>query len=89
MANMFALILALATLLTGIIWCIDKFVWAPARRLKQKQAQEQAGNSLDKTALSTVDRKPGWIETAVSVFPVLFVVFIVRSFVFEPFQMYD
>lgn len=87
MANMFALILALATLITGIIWCIDKFVWAPARRRKQQQAQEQAGNTLDKAALSAVDRKPGWIETSVSVFPVLFVVFIVRSFIFEPFQI--
>ncbi|MDI9726322.1 hypothetical protein QM272_19880, partial [Acinetobacter baumannii] len=25
MANMFALILVIATLLTGIIWCIDRF----------------------------------------------------------------
>ncbi len=30
MANMFALILVIATLLTGIIWCIDRFKWARA-----------------------------------------------------------
>ncbi|MBS0909003.1 signal peptidase I [Tatumella sp. JGM118] len=87
MANMFALILALATLVTGIIWCIDKFKWAPARRLKQQQARAQTDNGLDNAALNTLNRKPGWIETAVSVFPVLFVVFIVRSFIFEPFQI--
>ncbi len=26
MANMFALILVIATLVTGILWCVDKFV---------------------------------------------------------------
>ncbi len=87
MANMFALILALATLITGIIWCIEKFAWAPARRKKQQQAREMAGNALDEKTLNAVDRHPGWIETAISVFPVLFVVFIVRSFIFEPFQI--
>jgi signal peptidase I len=30
MANMFALILAIATLITGIVWVIDRFKWAPA-----------------------------------------------------------
>ncbi|MEO3147824.1 hypothetical protein ABHC15_27425, partial [Escherichia coli] len=25
MANMFALILVIATLVTGILWCVDKF----------------------------------------------------------------
>ncbi len=29
MANMFALILVIATLVTGILWCVDKFVFAP------------------------------------------------------------
>lgn len=31
MANMFALILVIATLVTGILWCVDKF-FAPKRR---------------------------------------------------------
>ena len=31
MANMFALILVIATLLTGIIWCIDRFGPAPGK----------------------------------------------------------
>lgn len=26
MANMFALILVIATLVTGILWCVDKFI---------------------------------------------------------------
>ena len=32
MANMFALILVIATLVTGILWCVDKFFFAPKRR---------------------------------------------------------
>lgn len=29
MANMFALILVIATLVTGLLWCLDKFIFAP------------------------------------------------------------
>ena len=87
MANMFALILVIATLITGVIWCIDRFKWAPARRAKQAAAQAQAGNVLDGKTLSKVAAQPGWVETAASVFPVLAVVLIVRSFIFEPFQI--
>ena len=28
MANMFALILVIATLVTGVLWCLDKFIFA-------------------------------------------------------------
>lgn len=87
MANMFALILAIATLVTGIIWCIDKVKWAPARKAKQAEAQAQAGGDITESDLQKVAKQPGWVETAASVFPVLLVVFVVRSFIFEPFQI--
>ncbi|WP_130831060.1 signal peptidase I [[Erwinia] mediterraneensis] len=87
MANMFALILAVATLVTGIIWCIDRFKWAPERRAKQAAAQAQTDNALDSKTLAKVSAQPGWMETAASVFPVLAVVFVVRSFIYEPFQI--
>ena len=47
MANMFALILVIATLVTGILWCVDKFFFAPKRRERQAAAQAAAGDSLD------------------------------------------
>ncbi len=87
MANMFALILVIATLVTGVIWCIDRFKWAPARRAKQAAAQAQTGHTLDDKTLAKVAAQPGWVETTASVFPVLTVVLIVRSFIFEPFQI--
>lgn len=87
MANTFALILAIATLVTGIIWCLDKFRLAPVRRAKLAEIQAQAGRVVDEKTLEKVTRQPWGVETATSVFPVLAVVFLVRSFVYEPFQI--
>lgn len=61
MANMFALILVIATLVTGILWCVDKFFFAPKRRERQAAAQAAAGDSLDKATLKKVAPKlAGW-----------------------------
>ena len=61
MANMFALILVIATLVTGILWCVDKFFFAPKRRERQAAAQAAAGDSLDKATLKKVARSlAGW-----------------------------
>lgn len=94
MANMFALILAIATLLTGIIWCFERFKWGPARQAKiaavhaqTAEIKAQVGDAVDNKTLSQAARQPGWIETCASVFPVLALVFIVRSFIYEPFQI--
>lgn len=61
MANMFALILVIATLVTGILWCVDKFVFAPKRRERQAAAQAAAGDSLDKATLKKLPlSRVGW-----------------------------
>ncbi len=61
MANMFALILVIATLVTGILWCVDKFFFAPKRRERQAAAQAAAGDSLDKATLKRLHRSlAGW-----------------------------
>ncbi len=61
MANMFALILVIATLVTGILWCVDKFIFAPKRRERQAAAQAAAGDSLDKATLKKVAlSQAGW-----------------------------
>ena len=87
MANMFALILVIATLVTGVLWCLDKFIFAPKRRERQAAAQTATGEQLDKKTLKKVGPKPGWLETGASVFPVLAIVLVVRSFIYEPFQI--
>ncbi|MFB6434560.1 MAG: signal peptidase I [Candidatus Malihini olakiniferum] len=84
MANMFALVLALATPVTGIVWCFERFKWAPERNARAESAlNSQQNSSSDVFTIKT----PGWIETSASVFPVLTLVFILRSFIYEPFQI--
>ena len=71
----FTLILTLLTLLTGIIWVIDKF-WLEKRR----KAEAVRTNSEP--------RKPNpVVEFGRSFFPVLLAVWIFRSFIFEPFRI--
>lgn len=67
----FPLILLLAVAFTGGAWLFDALVLAPARR---KRGEE--GGS-----------EPVVVEYSKSFFPVLFVVFVLRSFVVEPFQI--
>ncbi|WP_265524435.1 signal peptidase I [Providencia rustigianii] len=87
MAYTFALILTLATLVTGIIWCLDKFKFAPARKAKLKKLREVTNGSMNEDELAKAVRRPSWLETGTSIFPVLAIVLIVRSFIYEPFQI--
>lgn len=61
--------------------------FAPKRRERQAAAQAATGEQLDKKTLKKVGPKPGWLETGASVFPVLAIVLVVRSFIYEPFQI--
>ena len=54
MANMFALILVIATLVTGLLWCLDKFIFAPKRRERQAAAQAATGDGIDAKTLKKV-----------------------------------
>jgi len=69
----FALILVIATLLTGIVWLIDALLFARRRRAR-------AGGSA---AVS----EPIVVEYARSFFPILLLVLVLRSFLFEPFRI--
>jgi len=51
MANMFALILVIATGVTGILWCLDKFIFAPKRRERQAAAQAAISSWLRNTRM--------------------------------------
>jgi signal peptidase I len=87
MANTFSLILVLATLFTGIIWALDRFVWAPKRQLKIDAAAANAGDQVDVKTLETVAPQPSWVESTSSMFPVIALIMVFRSFVYEPFQI--
>ncbi|MGF1836315.1 signal peptidase I [Photobacterium sanguinicancri] len=87
MANVFSLILVLATLVTGIVWALDKFVWAPKRQLKIDAAAANAGDEIDAEVLNSVAPQPVWVEQTASLFPVIALIMVFRSFIYEPFQI--
>ncbi|WWO97969.1 MAG: signal peptidase I [Candidatus Dasytiphilus stammeri] len=68
MAHTLALILAIGTLITGLMWAIDK--------LKSPSNNGYLNNTTNK-----------WMKTIVDLFPVFLMVFLVRSFMLEPFQI--
>ncbi|SHI11670.1 Signal peptidase I [Vibrio aerogenes CECT 7868] len=86
MANTFSLILVLVTIVTGIIWALEKWVWAKKRQLKFAELQAQT-NDLDTSLEDKVLPQPWWVENSVSIFPVIALVLVIRSFIFEPFQI--
>ncbi|WP_392565705.1 signal peptidase I [Utexia brackfieldae] len=87
MAGMFAIILTVATLFTGILWFLEKFKWRPARQRQVEQVRKQTDGKIDGNVLAQVAKPKNWIDSLASLFPVLCFVFIIRSFIYEPFQI--
>lgn len=73
----FSFILVLATLVTGIIWGIDSWLFKPAR-VRRAAASGVPGEEV---------REPILVEYARSFFPVILIVLVIRSFLFEPFRI--
>jgi signal peptidase I len=71
----FALIITMLTLASGVVWLLDK-VWLRRRR----RARVEAGE-----ASSDQPSRP--VEYATSFFPLLLLVLVFRSFLFEPFKI--
>lgn len=72
----FPLILLLLVASSGVIWGVDRLMFAPKRRAKIEQ-----GAPLESVP------EPVLVEYAGSFFPVLFAIFVLRSFIVEPFQI--
>ncbi|GMQ47692.1 signal peptidase I [Vibrio sp. 10N] len=86
MANTFSLILVIVTLVTGVVWVMDKLVLRKQRQQKLADIQAQANQIDEETANKAVE--PSWfVENSVSIFPVIAFVLVLRSFIYEPFQI--
>jgi len=98
----FALILFVLVVITGIAWVADKLVFERQRRsvmqlalaefdAQRQQAQAvQAGAEMDRSRAKLAEekmRQPWWLEYSASFFPVILAVFVLRSFVVEPFKI--
>ena len=97
----FALLLFLATLVTGVYWLAERLYFLPQRRQAAEQLQvsvTQRRSELSSQGLRTdeVDldqarnrllMQPWWLDWTAGLFPVIVVVFVLRSFLFEPFKI--
>lgn len=83
LSYIFALILVIGTLLTGIIWLVDRLAFAPKRRRSFEAAR--AGEDEKKT--DNKPREPILVDYARSFFPVFLIVLVVRAFIAEPFHI--
>jgi signal peptidase I len=73
----FSFILVVASLVTGLIWGLDSWLFKP----KRVQLAVQGGVAPENV------REPILVEYARSFFPVIFIVLLIRSFLFEPFRI--
>jgi len=97
----FALFLFMATVVTGVYWLAERFVFLPRRQQAAAQLEAQAAArraELSKMGIEKVDTdiqdardkllmQPWWLDWTAGLFPVIVVVFILRSFLFEPFKI--
>ena len=97
----FALLLLLASAVTGIYWLAERFHFLPQRqaaaaRLEAETASRRA--ELQRMGIEKVDTdtreaqqkllmQPWWLDWTAGLFPVIVTVFLLRSFLFEPFKI--
>jgi signal peptidase I len=97
----FALLLFLATVVTGAYWVAERLYFLPRRRqaaAEFAQKAEQRRADLASSGITEVDgsiaegqqrllMQPWWLDWTAGLFPVIFAVFVLRSFLFEPFKI--
>ena len=97
----FALLLFLATVVTGVYWLAERLYFLPQRRRAAQAIEDAAAQrraELDRMGIAKVDvdaeeakgrllMQPWWLDWTAGLFPVIAVVFVLRSFLFEPFKI--
>jgi signal peptidase I len=99
----FALLLLMASTVTGIYWIAERLHFLPQRRrevdaLQVQYAQREQELSAQGIAtppehqqlaakVDEIYRQPWWLDWTAGLFPVIATVFILRSFLFEPFKI--
>jgi signal peptidase I len=97
----FALLLLLATIVTGLYWLAERFYFLPRRKAAAATLETQAVQrraDFASRGITQVDgdvaqarqrilMQPWWLDWTAGLFPVILAVFVLRSFLFEPFKI--
>lgn len=89
----FSLILFLLVLFTGFFYVLDVLVFKPKRKMAAEEALASSATAVnlngeaEKRIRSQYMKQPLWLEYSASFFPVILFVFVLRSFVVEPFKI--
>src|SRR5262245_40250113 len=97
----FSLLLFVLTVVTLVYWLAERFRFKPARvraaaELEANDAQRRAqlaSKGIDKVdgdvaqAKQQILAQPWWLDWTAGLFPVICAVFLLRSFLFEPFKI--
>jgi signal peptidase I len=97
----FSLLLFVASVVTGIYWLAERFYFLPQRKKMAtdiESANTQRRAELAAKGITQVDgnvdeakalvlAQPWWLDWTAGLFPVIVVVFLLRSFLFEPFKI--
>lgn len=79
----FALIMLVILAGTGAIWGLDRLLWVENRERKAR-ALSEAGKAEEAVHAR---KEPAYVEYARAFFPVILIVFLIRSFLAEPFRI--
>lgn len=79
----FSLILFVLVCVTGVIWALDRWMWAEARA-RSVQTLTKGGSTEQ---AREAGKEPVYVEYAKAFFPVILIVFLLRSFIVEPFRI--
>ena len=83
----FELILAIAFLVTGVFWVYDRVVYFPKRKIVLGNMALDARKALSKDTQQRLAETPKLVAEVKSYFIIIAVIFGLRSFVVEPFQI--
>ena len=86
----FGMLLTVLFLITGLAWLADRFYFAPQRQKNAEAIFDKAkasGQGGYDGAVRAALARPAWLEYTAGLFGVIALVFVLRSFIVEPFRI--